>query len=181
MDYELFLQGPEVYIPWILISLVITILAYGAIPLIVANTREKPITKKKYNFICYGWNLLVMFLFIVVNGKSSGGAYILWTWIFTKKGINTLVSRGILEGHDSDYLEDDPNRIVECKACGYRNKEYFEACPKCGKHAKQYVYINQENPSTSKVCFCRKCGAQLIDSSKFCQICGTEVIEMPQY
>lgn len=180
MSYELFQQGPAVYIPLILISLVVTVFAYGAIPYIVARTRNKPITKKKYNFMCYGWNFIVMILFIAINGEASGGPYLLWTWIFARRGLNTLASRGVLEGAGSDYLEDDPNRIVECKSCGYRNKEYFEACPQCGKHAKQYVYLNQEKKEPEKPRFCRKCGEKLIDGSKFCRKCGTEVVEVLQ-
>jgi len=180
MSYELYQQGPSVYIPLLLVSLVITILAYGAFPFILARTRTKTITKKKYNFLCYGVNFIVMILFIVINGESSGAPYFLWTWVFARSGLKALASRGVLEGHDSDFLEDDPNRIVECKSCGYRNKEYFEACPKCGKHAKQYVYLNQGDKVSDRTCFCRKCGEKLLDGSRFCRKCGTEVIEVPQ-
>ena len=100
MNYEMFLQGPEVYVPIILISLVITILAYGAFPFIFARTRKKTITKKQYNRRCYGINLFVMFAFCVINGEaSSGGAYLLWTWIFTSAGLKTLQNRGVLVGY----------------------------------------------------------------------------------
>ena len=100
MNYEMFLQEPEVFIPIILISLVITILAYGAFPFIFARTRKKTITKKQYNRWCYGINLLVMFAFCVINGvASSGGAYLLWSLIFTSAGLKTLQNRGVLEGY----------------------------------------------------------------------------------
>lgn len=107
MNYEIFLQGPEVYIPIILVSLVITILAYGAFPIIFAKIRRKNITKKQYNIRCYGINLLVMFVFCVINGEaSSGGAYLLWTWIFTSVGLKTLQNKGVLEGYHVDDKED---------------------------------------------------------------------------
>ena len=78
----------------------------------------------------------------------------------------------------SDYLEDDPNRVTECLSCGYRNPDFFDACPKCGEYRKRYVYLNQEAPvEESKICFCRKCGHKLIDDSRFCSKCGTEVVK----
>ena len=100
---------PATYIPVLLGSLALTALAYGAIPYIVARTRNKPITKKKYNIICYGLNVIVMILFVAINGVSSGGPYFLWTWIFARCGLNTLTSRGVLEGAGSDSLGADPN------------------------------------------------------------------------
>ena len=91
MSYELFEQGPAAYIPVILVSLVITLAAYGAFPLIFAKTRKKIITKRKYNVLCYCFNILVMILFVAINGEaSSGGPYLLWTWVFSASGIKTL-------------------------------------------------------------------------------------------
>ena len=58
MSYELFQQGPAAYIPVILVSLVVTVVAYGAFPFIFARARKKVITKKKYNRLCYGFNIL---------------------------------------------------------------------------------------------------------------------------
>ena len=77
----------------------------------------------------------------------------------------------------SDYLEDDPNRLTECKTCGYRSAEYFDACPNCGKYSKRYVYLNETNNHTAQVRYCRKCGEKLLDDSKFCSRCGTKIIE----
>lgn len=106
----MFLEGPEVYIPIILVSLVITILAYGVYPLIFARARKTVITKKQYNRRCYGINLLVMFVFCAINGEaSSGGAYLLWTWIFTSAGLKTLQNRGVLEGY---YVSDKEERML---------------------------------------------------------------------
>lgn len=80
MTYELFQQGPAVYVPISLLSLVITVVACGTFPLIFAEARKSPITKKKYRRLCYGINIAVMFLFITINGGASNGApYFLWT------------------------------------------------------------------------------------------------------
>ena len=111
MSYEMFLQGPEVYIPIILISLVITVLAYGAFPFIYARTRKKTITKKQYNRRCHGFNLLVMFIFGILNGNiSSCGPYFLWTWIFVGSGLKTLKNRGVLDGFQ--FRDDEPTNQI---------------------------------------------------------------------
>lgn len=39
MSYELFRQGPAAYIPVLLLSLIITVIAYGAFPFIFARVR----------------------------------------------------------------------------------------------------------------------------------------------
>lgn len=102
MNYELFQQGPAVYIPIILLSLVITVVAYGAFPFIFSKARNKSITKKKYRRLRYGINAAVMFLFIVINGEaSSGGPYLLWTWIFSNWGTRILDRKGLIS--DGSY------------------------------------------------------------------------------
>ena len=94
--YELFQLGPAVYIPILLLSLAITVVAYGAFPVIFAKLRKTYITKKKYRRLCYGINAAVMLLFIIINGEaSSGGPYLLWTWVFSSWGIKILDAKGI--------------------------------------------------------------------------------------
>lgn len=150
MTYELFQQGPAAYIPVLLLSLVITVVAYGAFPFIFAKVRKTPITKKKYRRLCYGINVAVMFMFIVINGEaSSGGPYLLWTWIFSSWGTRILEDKGILD--DGTYIPSAPAPMPQ--------------------QSKPVVKVD-------KVCFCRKCGERMIDNSKFCRKCGTEIVEM---
>jgi len=115
MTYELFNQGPAAYIPIILVSLLITLVAYGAFPLVFARMRKKTITKKKYNLFCYCVNFLVMVLFVAVNGNSSSGApYLLWTWVFSMSGIKTLKIRGVLEEtQNKNYKNDVSTEVAE--------------------------------------------------------------------
>lgn len=151
MSYELFQQGPAAYIPVLLLSLVITVVAYGAFPFIFAKVRNTPITKKKYRRLCYGINIAVMFMFIAINGEaSSGGPYLLWTWIFSSWGTRILEDKGFLD--DGTYIP--------------------SASPvQTPQQSKPIVEVD-------KICFCRKCGERLIERSKFCSECGTEIIEM---
>lgn len=149
MSYELFQQGPAAYIPVLLLSLVVTVAAYGAFPLIFAATRTTPITKKKYKRLCYGINIAVMFMFIVINGEaSSGGPYLLWTWIFSSWGTRILEDKGLLD--DGSYIPSAPPVQTP-----QQSKPIVEA---------------------DKICFCRKCGERLIENGKFCRKCGTEII-----
>ena len=165
MSFELFQQGPAAYIPVILVSLVITLAAYGAFPLIFAKTRKKIITKRKYNVLCYCFNILVMILFVAINGEaSSGGPYLLWTWVFSMSGIKTLKSRGVLG---------------EPKNKNYKNAVVTEAAEvakttisKDTMMAAAGLPVSEEMP---RIRFCRKCGFELIDGSEFCSRCGTAI------
>ena len=175
MDYELFLQGPEVYIPVLLISLFITVTAYGAFPLICATARRKPVTRKKYRGLCYGINAAVMFFFIVMNGGAvSIGAYALWTGVFSSLGIKILKSRNVLIDLTNIEQQEEPERWTECKVCGYKEKDIFYECPQCGNYASPYK-ISQEKPAQcDQILFCRSCGEKLIENSRFCRKCGTK-------
>ncbi len=112
--YDLFTQGPIVYIPVLVISLVITMLAYGAFPLIFSRVRKKQISKKKFTLLCYGVNLLVMIAFIAFGSKSSGGPYVLWTWLFSSAGIRKLDDRGVFDAkYESCSNEDEEGENEE--------------------------------------------------------------------
>lgn len=164
MSYEVFLQGPEVYVPVILISLVLTMAAYGAYPLIIARIQEETITKRKYKVRCYCVNFLVNVLFIIINGKSSGSAYLLWTWIFSGSGVRTLRRRGVLEGTQP---------FGPVKTPTYQESEEI------GPKVLEGPDTEGENfPISEKrlqIRFCRKCGFELIAGSDFCSRCGIPV------
>ena len=97
MPYEVFEAGPAVYVPYILISLAITLIAYGMFPLIFARARRKVITRKKYRMFCFAFNLLVVIGFCIINGGfSSWAPYLLWTTVFSSAGIKMLINKGRL-------------------------------------------------------------------------------------
>lgn len=138
------------------VSLGITVLAYCVFPLIYAKSRKNPIQKKKYTRLCYGINFLVMLLFAVINGSSSGAPYFLWTWVFSKSGLKTLERRGLLEEVRNNRTVDDSCQMSTTKTTAYSLS------------------------TGQKICFCRKCGASLKGSDHFCSNCGTEVIAVTE-
>lgn len=145
MTYELFQQGPEVYIPYLIISLIVTILFYGAFPVIFAKTRKETIAKKKYKHLCYGINIVVLFIFAIINGTFNIAPYILWTWVFSKYGMKVLGTKGLMP--DSDYLEDSPVYLNQQET---PNAETISYCRKCG------------NKLFDDSSFCNKCGTKVI-------------------
>ena len=165
MTYELFNQGPAAYIPIILVSLLITLVAYGAFPLVFARMRKKTITKKKYNLFCYCVNFLVMVLFVAMNGNSSSGApYLLWTWVFSMSGIKTLKIRGVLEEtQNKNYKNDVSTEVAEVANTTISKDSMIAAA----EHP-----VSEEMP---RIRFCRTCGFELIDGSEFRSRCGTAI------
>ena len=93
---ELLQDRPGLFVLLLLISLVLTLFVYGAFPLIFAKKRKTPITKKKYKFLCFGINFIGMVFFIALNGAASGAPYVLWTLIFSNRGVKTLTDKGLL-------------------------------------------------------------------------------------
>ena len=161
MSYELFKQGPATYVPVLLISLLITLVAYGAFPLIFARTRKAVISRKKYNLICFGFNFLVLILFIVLNGSSSAGPYALWTWVFSASGLRTLEERGVLEGSQpKNPVSPAPSETA-----------LFHEAPVSAETEKELSVPGGQPRSR----FCRRCGFELIEGSKFCSNCGAEI------
>ena len=136
--FELFQESPALFFLVLIISLVVTLLAYGAFPIIFAKVRKTPITKKKYKWLCYGINFIGIILFAALDGGASGGPYILWTWIFSNYGLKTLEAKGLL--FDVTLIEEKTIEVAENKVC---------FCRKCGTH----LDVDSR--------FCRKCGTEI--------------------
>lgn len=155
MTYDLFLRGPEVYVPILLLSMAITLVAYGVAPLLFAWFRKKPITRKKYRILCFVINAFVMMLFVAANGTSSGGPYALWTWVFSSLGTKILNGKGIMENLDD---------VKKSKT------------QSCSASDKPQTHLDVE-VNNNRIYFCRKCGEKLVENSRFCRKCGTEIVK----
>lgn len=196
-NYELLQESPGLFVLTIIISLIVTLIAYSAFPLIFSRTRKSNITKKKYYTLCYCINFAVMVLFIAINGEpSSGGPYLLWTWVFSSSGLKTLKGRGVLgEGQivscststsneepivaETPIVGEHPNYNI-CQNCGHELIDGASFCNMCGAKVPSVVLMNNTEPINNavndKICFCRKCGNKLQEDAKFCNKCGTQII-----
>ena len=156
------------------LSLFITVLIYGAIPLVLAIIKKSLITKKSYRALCFGINAIVLVISIIINeGNFNASPYILWTSLFSFLGIKILRSRNLLV--ESRDVADGQTYIIECKCCGYREENYFHKCPKCGKSAKRYVNSNAGlNLEDDYTYICLNCGKKLPKSVDYCLECGSK-------
>lgn len=90
--------SPENLMGALIGSLVLTLIAYGAFPLLFAALRAKPITRGKYKLFCFLVNLVIMFgIGFLGEGSSSGGPYLIWTLVFSGVGTRMLKNHGALK------------------------------------------------------------------------------------
>lgn len=95
-------------------------------------------------------------------------------------GMSAFIIPSFMYFKKRKFVYDDfyQSQTTKCKSCGYIDRTFFDACPKCGSYAKEYVSANElAKPKEDKIRFCRKCGDELIDNSKFCRKCGAEIIK----
>ena len=121
-----------------------TLVVYGAFPVIFAKTRTTPISKKKYKRLCYGINFIGLIFFVAVNGTASGGPYILWTWIFSNYGVKTLDAKGLLDvistaNEGCVDVSGNNEAISFCRKCGAKLDSDSRFCCKCGTEIKEEV------------------------------------------
>ena len=101
MTYELFQEDPIVFFCGALVNLIFTLIIYGLFPLLFAKCRQKPITEKKYKWICY---LVNGFFCICQISNFNEEAlnlvpFLLWTTVFVKQGKKILFSKNIIDGY----------------------------------------------------------------------------------
>lgn len=97
MLLEIYEEGIGAVIIYLLISIVITLFAYGSFPIIFSGLRKNEISKRKYRLISYGVNFAIMLVMFFLNGGAANAApYFLWTWVFTAIGIKILDKKEIL-------------------------------------------------------------------------------------
>ena len=139
--FELFRESPGIFFLVLVISLIVTIFVYGVFPIIFAKVRKTPITKKKYKTLCYCVNIIGIVFFVAFNGAAvSGGPYLLWTWIFSNRGLKNLQTKGLLSGvtktENTTVVTEERDKICFCRKCGSRLDDDSRFCRKCGTEIK---------------------------------------------
>lgn len=131
-----------------LIGLVITAIVYLFVPIIIIISKKqfaKKMLKKIMIFNGIGGFFLFSFFYAVLGNGDTANVLVAGLW----SSIGFAILKHTSCTDNENYLKEDPNRVTECKSCGYRSKKYFDACPQCGAYAKQYVYVNKEDVSES--------------------------------
>ncbi len=80
----------------LLLSLLLTLILYGAFPLIFAGARKNSISGKKYGAWCWCVNFVLGTVCAVAVGSSTAGGYFLWTFVFWTLGKKNLAKKGLL-------------------------------------------------------------------------------------
>ena len=126
----------------LILSLAITLVAYGTFPLLFALLQKGTTTAKEYRIICYIVNLLIMFAFVIINGASSPGSapssaapYVIWTSAFAAIGTGILKKRKIIP---TEEVSAPPAPVVEpgmikfkCSKCQSLFTGGNTVCPNC--------------------------------------------------
>ena len=87
-----------------IVLVLVTFVAYSLIPLIIAYSTSNPIQAKKYQNYCFGGNLVVFVVFVIINSSNQPGAsaigysaapYALWTAVGCAIGSSALKKKGL--------------------------------------------------------------------------------------
>lgn len=99
----------------IIVSLVITMVAYCFFPLLYAYCENEPISKTKYRLICFGFNFIIAVLFQFFSSNNSGMPYWLWTFIFSSVGIRMLDKKGLIANSKQSFQGDSEDSAISDK------------------------------------------------------------------
>lgn len=155
MLYEMIQKGPTVWVPFILVSLLITLVAYGIFPLVFAFTRKHPVTKKKYRRSCYIVNAVIMLFFIIGNKSTNSYPYLLWTEVFVQMGLKMLQKKSFIVNNEACvYLPRDVNVASNCNdhcsACGALLTPESAMCNNCGAQIEQVAEPKMKHIKTKE-------------------------------
>ena len=169
-SYDLLQENPGAFLGVLLISLVLTVVVYGAFPVLFAKTRSAPITKKKYFWLCYGINFVGFVVFTILDGVGTAAPYFLWTYVFSKYGKKTLEANGLLlDGLSKD--KERPKSESAPTSCIQQNNITAQSKSVAKQNRTEHI-VAQKSPEA----FCRKCGNKLLDDAAFCHKCGSKRI-----
>lgn len=170
--YDIYKADPSAFIPTIIISLIITLVAYGTFPLIYAKFRREPITEKKYKRRCYGINAIAMVFFFLLADKPSASAYLLWTFVFSSSGVRRLTKRGMIVDEDS-LLSDNSEKASSAPEVQVGESTNDDTGSQ--QLAEQKPVGTKRNP---KQRFCKLCGGAIDPDIKKCTKCGKQYFRL---
>lgn len=180
----------------LLVSLLLTAVAYMAFPLIRLAINHGKFEKKRAKKIAL-WNSIVVgtFFCIVTIGTSDGGT----TWNAAPAVLYYFINRALLTDKDApEYSEPLTqsvapvvNKTTATAPVTVAVQSHSSTNDKPITPAKNDVYGNEFRGSKHEttrvtnstpalaakpILFCRKCGNKLMENSVFCNKCGTKIL-----
>lgn len=183
-----------------IIDYIILVFSMMVIPFIYKIVKADNYDEDKGKKIC-AWNMwIVLLTYFCLDAIAMRGIYDETIQNLGENIVYALmfyyINKKIFCHRSEEKLEKDPNRLYECKSCGYRNQEFYDACPQCGNHTKQYAYINDEkkqeiSPNVSEIeistneptsqgkrKYCSQCGGLINNKTKVCEGCGKQYFKV---
>lgn len=172
-------------------SLLLTVLTYGAFPMMIAYLRKTPITKKRYYLYCFAVNFAVMVILIAIAVSLSldqevipnGFPFFLWTTVFSNLGIGVLTKKNLI----IYPAEKTPvHSFVEYKRTEKETTPQNTAPVQNVDIPVYWVGQSSEPDAVNTTVqsrqitrnFCENCGTRLPEGSvKFCPKCGQKIAE----
>lgn len=162
----------------ILLSILITLVAYGTFPLIFAKIRKKAITTRAYLFTCFAFNFFIRLFFFIFNNSSASAPYVIWTIVFSSLGKHILNSKYILVANRNHIcpnckspLQPNRNNLLWCSSCGYVSQTI--------KQPNEIKSAGRHNAATEWKCSC----GRVHPKNVFSCVCGknkTDFINLPK-
>lgn len=180
----------------LLVSLLLTAVAYMAFPLIRLAVNHGKFEKKRAKKIAL-WNSIVVgaFFCIVTIGASDGGT----TWNAAPAVMYYFINRALLTDKDAPEYSTPPTKtpvpavnkttattpapVVAHSLSTANDKPVTPA--RNDVYGREFRVVKPETPQVTNstpapvvkpILFCRKCGNKLMENSAFCNKCGTKIL-----
>ena len=166
----------------LLLALLLTAIYYGLFPIIFSLVRKKPITKKKYNLLCYGINFVLMIVIQSAEASSySAAPYAIWTLIASSIGSAFLKNKAVLctslPAKQATKVIENNQPISQPTIIQTAVEPSPQEPPEHENSIQQTVSPQKTvrlTPIVSPSIYCFACGKALPANSHFCQHCGMD-------
>lgn len=150
-------------------GLIITAIAYMAVPMIMLASNGGKFPKKKANKIAL-WNSIIvgiLFLIITISLEATAGWTAAPAILYYCINFAIISEKITKEKSSSENNQMQPSQKV--------NLNETRTVTSTDKSANTQPIAKPKVEQTQKISFCRKCGNKLIDGSVFCNKCGSKV------
>ena len=158
----------------IALILFLTIFTYCIIPLGIALFRGNYIVKKKYTRACYGFNAILLVLFIILGGGNSG-AYFIWTTVSCEVGKKILKNKGLLKDSDEVKTAKSFDASNSLQSNGETKRKESSESNVLHKEEGSMPVLTEENiivDRSQEYLVCPCCATRQLSNRAVCYNCG---------